>query len=82
MKWINTTKSRSDKREHAEIERLAKWHRKFAWWPVTVGRDTTTWAPVKIWLKFVERKRTYIPTGFIDNILMHSFNYDDYREVS
>lgn len=30
-------------RRHAKIERLSKWHRKFAWWPIRTEGDNMIW---------------------------------------
>ncbi|MGB4188501.1 MAG: hypothetical protein WBJ58_00880 [Syntrophales bacterium] len=48
MKWVN-----GETDEHKR-ERLAQWHRWFAWYPVTLKIEDGH--RIKIWLEWVERK--------------------------
>jgi hypothetical protein len=59
MQWTNRGKVRRWKREADKKDRLAEWHRWFAWYPVKVGMDWTTGADIKVWLATVMRRRVY-----------------------
>lgn len=49
MKWVN-----GETDEHKR-ERLAKWHKWFAWYPVPVAINEEG-RRIKVWLEYVERQ--------------------------
>lgn len=55
MKWTRLTNLEKEQRK---VNRLCKWHKHFAWWPVTV--ESEDHKETVVWLSFVGRKGSIV----------------------